>query len=93
MKKTLIVLAALTVMGAGFATAEDQNATTKEPSQAYMHGYNMAARGSKNICNSYADKRTQSESRKESVAYDCNQGYFQGQADKNNASNQQSTGN
>ncbi|MDE6774257.1 MAG: hypothetical protein K2J14_06485 [Treponemataceae bacterium] len=91
MKKMLIVLAALTVMGAGFATAEDQNATPKEPSQAYMHGYNMAANGEENMCK--RDYSGGSASQKERNRYDCYQGYFQGQTDKNNASNQQSTGN
>lgn len=82
MKKMLIVLAALTVMGAGFAMAEDQKTEPKGPSQAYKHGYNMAARGSINICGPYASSRTQSESSKESIEYDCNQGYFQGKEDK-----------
>lgn len=91
MKKMLIVLAALTVMGAGFATAEAQNAAPKEPSTAYMHGYNKATKGGENTCES--DYKYGSASKKEKDRYDCNQGYRQAQADNNKSSNQQSTGN
>ncbi len=77
MKKMLIVLAALTVMGAGFVTAED-----KEPSTAYMHGYNHATKGLPNTCGSYASNRTQSESSKEKIEYDCNRGNNQREAEK-----------
>lgn len=89
----LIVLTALTVMGAGFVMAEDQKTAPKEPSQAYMHGYNTAAKGAGNTCESDYTYKGNTASRRESSIYDCNQGYFQGQADKNNSSNQQSTGN
>lgn len=87
----LIVLAALTVMGAGVATAEDQKAEPEKPSTAYMHGYNKAVEGDKNTCR--RDYSNGSVSQRESNRYDCNQGYLQGQSDKKNSSNQQSTGN
>lgn len=89
MKKMLIVLAALTVMGAGFVMAEDQKTEPKEPSTAYMHGYNKATKGGKNTCES--DYKYGSVSKKEKDRYDCNQGYRQ--AENNKSSNQQSTDN
>lgn len=90
----LIVLAALTVMGAGFAMAEEQKTEPKEPSQAYMYGYNNGVTGGNNTCNNdYGNTKSPAYSQKTKDSFDCNQGYIRGQTEKNNASNQQSTGN
>ncbi|MDE7382449.1 MAG: hypothetical protein K2M99_00985, partial [Treponemataceae bacterium] len=82
MKKMLIVLTALTVMGTGFIMAEDKKTEPKEPSTAYMHGYNEAAKGNRNRCDAYGVNRSANPSRQEKITFECNQGYFQGQTDK-----------
>ncbi|MBD5414569.1 MAG: hypothetical protein HDR52_09200 [Treponema sp.] len=80
MKKMLIVLTALTVMGAGFIMAEDQKTEPKEPSQAYMFGYNKGVSGGTNSCNNtYKNNVNNSSETKD--AFDCNKGYVQGKKD------------
>ena len=80
MKKMLIVLAALTVMGAGFATAEDQKTEPKEPSTAYMYGYNQGVNGRDKTCEfKYGNSSKGSQKIKD--IFDCNQGYRKGKDD------------
>lgn len=88
-EKMLIVLAALTVMGAGFATAEDQNTVPTTPSQAYMFGYNNGVTGGTNTCNNdYGTTKNKNYSGGTKDSFDCNQGYVQGKKDLKEISEQ-----
>lgn len=78
----LIVLTALTVMGAGFVMAQEQKTEPKEPSQSYMYGYSKAVAGEKNTCNSdYGNSKSPAYSQGTKDSFDCNQGYIQGKKD------------
>ena len=89
MKKMLIVLTALTVMGAGFVMAEDKKTETQKPSQAYMFGYNNGVTGGNNTCNNdYNNTKSPAYSQRTEDSFDCNQGYVQGKKDLKEISEQ-----
>lgn len=76
----LIVLTALTVMGIGFATAEEQNTAPTTPSIPYMNGYNQGVNGRDKTCEfKYGNSGTDSQKIKN--IFDCNQGYLKGKED------------